>query len=82
MAKLPDKCIDLIYIDTPFNSNRNYEVFWGESAPTKKKRSFDDRHASKQAYIDSMRPVAAPIQQLARVLNPSGSFYNHRDWHN
>jgi hypothetical protein len=40
LPKLPDNCIDLIYIDPPFNSNRNYEVFWGE---TKEKRSFDDR---------------------------------------
>jgi DNA modification methylase len=30
LAKLPDGCIDLVYIDPPFNSNRNYEVFWGE----------------------------------------------------
>jgi hypothetical protein len=40
LAKLPDHCVDLIYIDPPFNSNRNYEVFWGE---TKKKRAFEDR---------------------------------------
>lgn len=53
LQKLPDRCVDLIYIDPPFNSNRNYEVFWGE---TKEKRSFDDRHASTQAYIDFMRP--------------------------
>ena len=25
LAKLPDHCVDLIYIDPPFNSNRNYE---------------------------------------------------------
>jgi hypothetical protein len=31
LAKLPAACIDLIYIDPPFNSNRNYKVFWGES---------------------------------------------------
>ena len=31
LAKLPDGCVDLIYIDPPFNSNRNYEVFWGET---------------------------------------------------
>src|SRR4051812_35899814 len=53
LAKLPDACVDLIYIDPPFNSNRNYEVLWGE---TKEKRSFDDRHASTQAYIHYMRP--------------------------
>ena len=40
LAKLPDACVDLIYIDPPFNSNRNYEVFWGE---TKEKRAFADR---------------------------------------
>ena len=31
LKKLPDACVDLIYIDPPFNSNRNYEVFWGET---------------------------------------------------
>lgn len=31
LRKLPEACVDLIYIDPPFNSNRNYEVFWGEA---------------------------------------------------
>ena len=75
LPKLPDACIDLIYIDPPFNSNRNYEVFWGE---TKEKRAFEDRHASTQAYIDFMRPICI---QLARVLKKTGSFYYHCDWH-
>jgi DNA modification methylase len=26
--ELPDGFVDLIHIDPPFNSNRNYEVFW------------------------------------------------------
>src|SRR5204863_7066452 len=68
-------CVDLVYIDPPFNSNRNYEVFWGE---TKEKRAFDDRHASTQAYIDYMRPRCV---ELARVLKKTGSFYYHCDWH-
>ena len=75
LAKLPDACVDLIYIDPPFNSNRNYEVFWGE---TKEKRSFEDRHESTRAYIDYMRPRC---QQLHRVLKKTGSFYYHCDWH-
>jgi DNA modification methylase len=75
LRTLPDHCIDLIYIDPPFNSNRNYEVFWGE---TKEKRAFDDRHASTSAYIDFMRPRCA---ELHRVLKPTGSFYYHCDWH-
>ena len=32
LQKFPPACIDLIYIDPPFNSNRNYEVFRGEGA--------------------------------------------------
>jgi DNA modification methylase len=44
LRKLPAECIDLIYIDPPFNSNRNYEVFW------------DDRHESTKAWIGYMRP--------------------------
>lgn len=75
LAKLPDACVDLIYIDPPFNSNRNYEVFWGE---TKEKRSFDDRHESTQAYIDFMRPRCV---EMHRVLKKTGSFYFHCDWH-
>jgi DNA modification methylase len=75
LKKFPDECVDLIYIDPPFNSNRNYEVFWGE---TKEKRAFDDRHASTQAYIDFMRPRCV---ELHRVLRKTGSFYYHCDWH-
>ena len=75
LGKLPDGCVDLIYIDPPFNSNRNYEVFWGE---TREKRAFEDRHASTQAYIEFMRPRCV---QLARVLKKTGSFYYHCDWH-
>lgn len=75
LRKLPPECVDLIYIDPPFNSNRNYEVFWGEA---KEKRSFEDRHASTQAYIDFMRPRCV---ELARVLKKTGSFYYHCDWH-
>src|SRR5476649_2107132 len=75
LAKLPDACVDLIYIDPPFSSNRNYEVFWGE---TKEKRAFENRHESTRAYIDYMRPRCV---ELARVLKKTGSFYYHCDLH-
>src|SRR5271154_2846183 len=75
LKNLPNACVDLIYIDPPFNSNRNYEIFWPE---TSEKRRFDDRHESTKAYIDYMRPRC---EQLARVLKKTGSFYYHCDWH-
>jgi hypothetical protein len=75
LKTFPAGAVDLIYIDPPFNSNRNYEVFWGE---TKEKRAFEDRHESTKAYIDFMRPRCV---ELARVLKKTGSFYYHCDWH-
>ena len=75
LRRLPAACVDLIYIDPPFNSNRNYEVFWGE---TKEKRAFEDRHENTRAYIDYMRPRCL---ELSRVLKKTGSFYYHCDDH-
>jgi len=75
LRKLPDGCVDLIYIDPPFNSSRNYEVFWGD---TQEKRAFEDRYGDAMAYCDYMRPR---VDELHRVLKPTGSLYYHCDWH-
>jgi DNA modification methylase len=75
LRRMSDSCVDLIYIDPPFNSDRNYEAFWGETHET---RSFEDRHESTKAYIDFMRPRCV---ELARVLKDTGSLYYHCDWH-
>ena len=75
LPHFPANCVDLIYIDPPFNSNRNYEVFWGDVA---EKRAFDDRYGDAMAYISYMR---GRIEQLHHVLKPTGSFYYHCDWH-
>ena len=75
LNEIPDESVDLICIDPPFNSNRNYEVFWGDVA---EKRAFNDRFGDASAYIDYMRPR---VEQLYRVLKKTGSFYFHCDWH-
>jgi DNA modification methylase len=75
LPHFPANSVDLIYIDPPFNSNRNYEVFWGD---TQEKRAFDDRFGDAMAYIDYMRPR---VEHLHRVLKSTGSFYYHCDWH-
>lgn len=75
LEDIPDESVDLIYIDPPFNSNRNYEVFWGD---VQEKRAFVDRFGDAQAYINYMRPR---VDQLYRVLKKTGSFYYHCDWH-
>lgn len=70
-----DDSIDLIYIDPPFNTSRQYEVFWGEA---QERRSFEDRFGDIMTYLDWMRPR---LRELYRVLKPTGSFYYHCDWH-
>ncbi len=74
LKEIPDESIDLIYIDPPFSSNRNYVAFWKEQ----EKRHFEDRFENVRAYIDYMTPR---LKELYRVLKPTGSFYYHCDWH-
>lgn len=74
LEKIPDESIDLIYIDPPFSSNRNYVAFWQEQ----EKRHFEDRFENVRAYLDYMYPR---VKELYRVLKATGSFYYHCDWH-
>jgi len=69
-------CIDLIYLDPPFFSNRNYEVIWGDSGEI---RSFQDRWAGGIShYIDWLKER---VMEMHRVLKPTGSIFLHCDWH-
>lgn len=76
LRQFPDACIDLIYLDPPFFSNRNYEVIWGEEAEM---RSFEDKwDGGMPVYIDFLRQR---VEQMYRVLRPTGSLFFHCDWH-
>jgi site-specific DNA-methyltransferase (adenine-specific) len=74
LKEIPDESVDLIYIDPPFSSNRNYVAFWQEQ----EKRHFEDRFENVTAYLDYMRPR---VRELYRVLKQTGSFLYHCDWH-
>jgi len=73
LKKLPDKCIDLVYIDPASHSDGTFKQFWRE---LKEKVAFKGSPESTQAYKDFMRPRCV---ELARVLKPAGSFYYHCD---
>ncbi len=76
LAMLDAESVDLIYVDPPFFSNRNYEIIWGDEAEI---RSFEDRwEGGVYAYVDWMKQR---VMALYRVLKPTGSFYLHCDWH-
>src|SRR3954447_11520039 len=76
LPQFPDECVDLIYLDPPFFSNRHYEVIWGDEAEV---RSFEDRwEGGINVYINWMRER---MLQMHRVLKPTGSIYLHCDSH-
>lgn len=76
LALLEPSSVDLIYLDPPFFSNRQYEVIWGDEAEV---RSFEDRwEGGIYHYVEWMRDR---VMEMWRVLNPTGSFYLHCDWH-
>jgi hypothetical protein len=76
LTQFPSECVDLIYLDPPFFSNRNYEVIWGDEAEV---RSFEDRwEGGIEVYTAWIRER---MQQLHRILKPTGTLYLHCDWH-
>jgi DNA modification methylase len=76
LSEFPSECVDLIYLDPPFFSNRFYEVIWGDEAEV---RSFEDRwEGGVHHYIGWMQDR---ILELHRILKPTGSLYLHCDRH-
>jgi len=76
LSQFPADCIDLIYLDPPFFSNRHYEVIWGDEAEI---RSFEDRwEGGIHVYVEWMRER---VIELRRILKPTGTFYLHCDEH-
>jgi len=76
LRTIPSETIDLIYIDPPFFSGRNYNVIWGD---TNEIRSFYDIW---EGGIDSyLIWLNARLWEMRRVLKKTGSIYVHCDWH-
>lgn len=74
LREFPSDCVDLIYLDPPFFSNRRYEVIWGDEAEV---RSFEDRwEGGIEHYARWMRHR---LVEMHRILKPSGSLYLHCD---
>jgi len=76
LAQFPEESVDLIYVDPPFFSNRQYEVLWGDGYEL---RTFEDRwKGGIENYIAWMEDK---LRECHRVLKDTGSMYLHCDWH-
>jgi hypothetical protein len=73
LQKLPPACVDLIYIDPPFNSNRNYEVFWGETKapPSPRLRRPPRQHPGlHRLHAPALRGTRPRAQENRQFLLP------------
>ena len=76
IPKLPKESVDLVYIDPPFFTHKQYEVVWGDEAEV---RSYKDRwEGGIEHFISWLKPR---VKAMYEVLKPTGSFYLHCDWH-
>ncbi len=76
MRKMEPDSIDLIYLDPPFFSNRNYEVIWGDKGEI---RSFEDRWSGGIDHYIAW--LYERVVEMHRLLKPTGSIFLHCDWH-
>jgi site-specific DNA-methyltransferase (adenine-specific) len=91
---MPDKCVNLIYIDPPFFTQKNYKNIWGDKESVQDygadffngfedTRDFFERHINSdakglKAFLEWIR---ARFVECERILKDSGSFYLHLDYH-
>ena len=94
MRAMPDACVDLIYIDPPFFTQRDYKNIWGDKESVldykdirkngfSDKSDFFERHLNSgakglDAYLEWMR---FRLRELHRLLRPNGALYCHLDHH-
>lgn len=76
LKSIGGESVDLIYIDPPFFTHKQYEVVWKDEAEV---RSYKDRwEGGIEHFIGWLKPR---VQLMYEVLKPTGSFYIHCDWH-
>jgi DNA modification methylase len=76
LKNMDSESVDLIYLDPPFFSNRNYEVIWGDKGEV---RSFEDRFSGGiDHYISWLKER---VIEMHRILKPTGSIFLHCDYH-
>lgn len=76
MRQLPSESVDLIYIDPPFFSGRQYNVIFGDQNEL---RSFSDIwEGGMPGYLIWLN---ARLYEMKRLLKRTGTIYVHLDWH-
>lgn len=93
MQSMPDECVDLVYIDPPFFTQRDYKNIWGDKESVldyndrelsfQDSKDFFEKHVTNgakglDAYLTWMRQR---LTEMHRILKHTGSLYCHLDHH-
>ena len=93
LRHVPDRSIDLVYVDPPFNTGKRQvrpplrtvrdddgdrTGFGGKRYRTE--RTGGAAHAFEDAYDDYLAFLEPRVREARRVLRPTGSFYLHLDY--
>jgi site-specific DNA-methyltransferase (adenine-specific) len=93
LRRLPDRCIDLVYIDPPFGTSRVRRldsIKTGSGSRARKGfggRNYPFEVVSSHRYDDTMAGedylgfLYDRLAEVHRVLRPTGSLYLHLDFH-
>src|SRR2546427_5992901 len=76
MRPLPSQSLNIIYIDPPFFSGKQYNVIFGDQNEI---RSFSD--IWEGGMLGYLVWLNARLLEMKRLLKPTGSIYVHCDWH-
>jgi site-specific DNA-methyltransferase (adenine-specific) len=75
LRSFPDECVDLIYLDPPFNSNAGYNVLWSTkgAASDASIEAFDDTwtwgDSAKDALMDIAKGTNRPLQVMMGAMH-------------
>jgi site-specific DNA-methyltransferase (adenine-specific) len=83
LAKLPDACVDLIYIDPPFKSNRDYNLLFkspkGHESEAQITAFEDSWHWGEQAEREFDELVHAPNTDVSEMMQALRRFLGEND---
>ncbi|MGA8744672.1 MAG: DNA methyltransferase [Solirubrobacterales bacterium] len=70
LGRLPAGCVDLVYLDPPFFSNRAQGASPPDAAPPP--READPWQGGTRSYLEW---IAAPLEDMHRILKPTGALF-------
>ena len=78
MRCIPDDCVDMIYLDPPFNSKTNYNILFRDGKDTAQVKAFEDKWTfngtAHDAYANLMQTrISDTMQGLKQILGDAGT---------